>query len=355
MSRSLDRELARLRRRALLATFLGEWSRHALVTGFVVGAGALIARAAFDVPAERAAWALVLLALTPLTAWLTSRRRYLSSKGAAAWLDLRAGATGLVLTEFEVADERWRERAQSLIGSRDTLPSVRFRAPLVRTAGGVAFALLALWVELPTAAALGPAPELYDSALEDLRTKLETLEEVVQLQEETRAEIDERLARLEAEAEETRSPEATFEALDQLDERMSELAERAEDAAEEMTEALDAAGGNEADPGARQEELERALEKLAEVGLAAKLDEAVSAKLAASLAPEAGTTIDLSEWSELSQEMREALEAKLAKLADAGLLKSGKLGKLGKLGEPGDLEQFAVHVCDENCKKPGGT
>ncbi len=355
MPRSIDVELVRLRRRALLAAFLGEWSRHALLAGFVAGAAALIARAAFDLPAPQAAWALLLVAVTPLTAWLRARGRFLSSAGAAAWLDLRAGATGLVLTEFEVADERWRARAVHLLGAREALPALRMRAPLVRTISGIAFVLLALWIELPSAAALGPAPQLYDSALEDLRTKLETLEEVVGLQEETRAEIDERLARLEAEAEETRSPEATFEALDQLDERMAELAERAKDAAEEMSEAMDTAGGGEEDPGARQEELERARAKLADAGLAAKLDEAVSAKLAASLAPETGTTIDLSEWSKLSEELRAALEAKLAKLADAGLLKSGKLGKLAKLGEPGDLEQFVMHQCDENCKKPGGT
>ncbi len=348
-------QLSRLRRRALAATYLGEWSRHALIAGLAAGTVALFARVAFDAESQTVAWVLLALALSPLTAWLLARRRFLSREGAMAWLDVRVGATGLVLTQAEVGDERWRERAARVLEQHGAPPGLRVRAPFARSGGGLAFALLALWIDLPSAAALGPSRELYDGAIEDLREKLETLEEVVELEEETRAELDERLERLEAEAEDTRAPEATFEALDELDERMQELAARAENAAEEMSEAFDAAGDAEQDLAARQEELAEAHAELARAGLAAKLGEKLSAKLASTLEADPGASFDLSALTQLSEEMRAALEAKLARLADAGLLQSGKLGKLGELGELGDLSRFEMHECDENCDKPGGT
>jgi hypothetical protein len=73
-----------------------------------------------------------------------------------------------------------------------------------------------------------------------------------------------------------------------------------------------------------------------------------------------GVQLSSAELAALSQELRGVLDERLAKLAAGRLLDPSKLREL-KLGEGvglGDLSDFEYdpdHVCDEDCKKPGGT
>ena len=356
MPEPIEDHLRRLRRRAQLATYLGVLSRHALAALFLAGIGALLLRVALGWEAMRAAWCLALLALAPFSAWWVARRRFLSTEGAAAWLDLRAGARGLLLTEIEVGDERWRERAEHDLRLIDGDPGLRLRPVALRCVGGGLFALLALWIDIPRPASPGPPPELFAAAIEDLQEKLETLVEVVELEPETRAELESRLERLEQEVADAQNPEATFEALDQLEGRLEEEAERVQEAARAASEALAQASesaGHE-DHDGTQEALQEAVSRLDSLGLDS-LPTDLGERLAATLDMTAGARFDLSELTQLSQEMREALEGMLGELADAGLLPAGKLGQLGELGELGDLSDFEFHECDEECEKPGGT
>jgi hypothetical protein len=356
MTDVIETGLRRLRRRARLATYLGEWSRHLLIASLLIGGTVLLLRVGRGLTTKEAAWALLALVATPVTAWMIARRRFLSLSGAAAWLDLRAGARGLLLTEIETRDERWRSRAEQELERAGEQPGLRSRPVVVRCMGGALFVIAALWIEIPRLAQPGPPPELYASVIEDLREKLETLLEEVELDAESRAELEARLERLEDEVNDARNPEATFEALDRLESRLEEEARRAEQAARAANDALRAAEASGEENGlAMQNALEEALTRLQDAGLDASLPTELGERLAATLQMPGESNFDLSELVQLSEEMRAALEGMLAELADVGLLPAGGLGKLGELGPVGDLSGFEFHECDENCEKPGGT
>jgi len=352
MADPLQRSLRDLRRRARLASWLGEWSLHLFVALVAAGAAALLARFVFELSAEQAAWALAVVAVTPFSAFARARRRFMSAAGTAAWLDVRAGATGLVVTEVEALDERWAGRAERLLASAPHAPRLRLQPLASRSFAGIAFALLALWVDIP-ARVTGPEPELYENTLADLREKLDTLKEQLDVGAEAEADLEARLERLEAEVQEGHDAEATFEALDQLQQRLAEQAIEAQEAAARAFEALqDAVASAGQDASRAQEALEETLSKLVQEGLAKDLPTALSEKLGASLEIPPGAQFDLSELKQLSADLRQMLEGKLSELAAAGLLKPGELGELLDASELGEL---VLHECDEDCKKEGGT
>lgn len=351
MARELDSSIHALRRRAILASFLGEWSIHALVALFVAGAAALLLRLLAGWPVEQAAWALALVALTPMTAWLRARQRFMSREAVAAWLDVRAGATGMLLAERETGDERWKDRAEALLAAAPANPKMRLQPAAVRSGTGIAFAALVLMVPMPDSAT-GLPSSFYDSALDTLHEKLETLEEEVELEPDESAQLHEQLERLESEVKQEISPEASFEAIDQLAGEMENSALEAQESIEQAAEALSEsqADQSQAKPEDAQDALERALSKLAEAGLLSSLPEGLAAKLGQDSQLPPGITLDISEMGALSDELRDLLAAKVGKLVKAGLLNPKALKKLAKLG---DLSEFKEHSCP-NCGKPGG-
>ncbi len=351
MPRQIDSSIQALRRRAVCASFLGEWSIHVLVALFAAGATALLLRLLAGLTVEQASWAFGMLALTPLSAWMRARRRFMSQEAVAAWLDVRTGATGTLLAERETGDERWLNRAQDLLTAAPALPRMRLQPAALRSGTGVAFAALVLLVPMPDTVA-GLPPSFYDSALDSLHEKLEALEEEVELEPDESAQLHEQLERLESEVKQEVSPEASFEAIDQLAGEMENSALEAQESIEQAAEALNEsqADQGQAEPEEAREALERALSKLAEAGLLSSLPEGLAAKLGQDAALPPGITLDISELGALSDELRDLLEAKLGKLVKAGLLNPDALKKLAKLG---DLSEFKEHSCP-NCGKPGG-
>jgi len=358
MPTALDTTIRDLLRRTRWASFVGEWSAHLLGAAFLVGTVVLLGRIGLRWEFAQARWALLALLASPLTAAWRARSRRVSAETAAGWIDIRSGATGLVLTDAELHDERWADKARSLTDeSRFRLPRWNTRPMLVRAGTALAFVVLALWVPIPEPTT-GPTPKLFDRSLDALSSKLETLEEQVELDDETAEELHARLDRLAGEAHDGRNPEATFEAIDQLAQRLEEEARDASEAAVDATESLaTSAEFAQANPESAQESLEAALAELEASGLAPKLPSELNAALAesAGMLPE-GLKLDPAALSELSSSLRQALSEKLSKLGEAGLLKAGeKLAEFEQLGSLAGFE-YSQEPCDGNCKPgPGGT
>ena len=68
-----------------------------------------------------------------------------------------------------------------------------------------------------------------------------------------------------------------------------------------------------------------------------------------------GVQLSSAELGALARDLKGALDSRLAKLTAGRLLDPSKLRPL----EPGELPSLddfdPEHVCDEDCKKPGGT
>jgi hypothetical protein len=200
--------------------------------------------------------------------------------------------------------------------------------------------------------AIGPPPAVATSALERVEEKLETLEEQVELEPEAAEEMHAQIERIEAEAGEGR-PESTFEALDRLDESIDARAQEALQAAARASREL---GQATSDPNLAeaQSSLQEALKQMDDAGLAKELpQETKQALQPGTLSLPAGVQLSSAQLAKLSQELKGALDARLAKLAQGRLLDPKELKALGKLASLDDFD--FDHVCDEDCKKPGGT
>jgi len=365
MDVTLDRFVRRLRRRAALAAWLGDWSRHLTIALFAAGAIALLARAIWHLDPKTTALAFAFAVPTVATAWLTARRRFLSRRAATTWVDLHTGSTGLVCTSDEIDDPRWNEAAAARLARRNgalSLPSLRGRRLAAPPLCATAFAAATLWVPLPERV-LPPGRELFERSLDELTEKLATLEEEITVDERTADELRSSLERIDDELTDA-SAESVLEALDRLDGRLGEAAEDARRRAEESLARLDQASRAEPDDAgelaADDDPIGRALAELAELGL---LDELPNP-------PELGALSDLASRDDLaalserlaldpaalealSAELAELFEGKLDQLAAAGLLESARPRKAGELARFAELVE---HECDEDCeRKPGGT
>jgi hypothetical protein len=348
----LDHSIARVRARVSRAVFGVTLLFWLAILAGICACIALGLRVALGWEASRAALAFVPLVIAPLIALRNARRRTLTAAGAAAWLDVRAGADGSVVTGFESGDGAWRARTDAALMRAVDLPRARLARPAALFAGAVLFAALALLVPISRGVP-GPSRALAAAAIEKAEEKLATLEEEVELQPELAAELHASLDRLKEENSGS-SNESVFEAADRVAEKLSDeaasLSESSESVQRELAEAAAAAAG---DPEAAQEELESALRELAKSGLSKGLADVMTSELGLeSLELPPGTKLDAAQIARTSAALRARLGDKLGKLAAAGLLKEGKPAREG---EPRDIE-VAEHVCDAECaKKPGGT
>ncbi len=346
----------RLRRRWALAVLLGELSRQLLILSLICGVAALLARVLFELPTERAALFFLPLILLPLTSWWRARPRVPSTSTAAAWLDLQSGAQGFVVSSLERPDVAWQTSADAQLGRFQHLPSLRWRAPILRILPGLAFALLALFVPLLHSES-APITAHFERSVEELREKLAELEEVVDLEEEQADEFEQRLERLdEAVREEER--ESLLEALDALE---HDLESEATNVVEELQSAQQdlEQSGEEAfnDPTKARETLADALRGLEEMGLEKLAAEALPEGLdLASLKLPEGLKLSPAELRALDLKLSESMREALAKLSAAGLTKLGELGELDLSGKAQSLASLLEkkHTCDESCKQ-GGT
>lgn len=356
---TLETGVACLRRRRLVQRWFELAGTHAQVALFAVGVVALFLRVLGRWESGEAALLLGFAGVAGLTAYASARRRLPSAASAVAWLDVRGGARGQVVTERELGESDWSEAARAqLARALAALPPIGWKRELRPVLPAAAFAALAVWVPIPRAV-IGPPPVVTETALEELHEKLETLEETLDLAPEVAGEMAARLERIEDEAA-SGQPASTFEAIDRLGERLDAEAAEALEAAREASQDLASAASDPSLADA-QAALESALAGMQEAGLGKDLPEAVQNALApGSLSLPEGMQLSSAELAALSKELKGVLDQRLARLAAGRLIDPAKLRelKLGAGGELVDLSDFELdpeHVCDEECKKPGGT
>lgn len=364
MASRLDRPLRRLRRQLTLAIWLGRTARWLAAGLLAAGAAILVARVAFEVDAERALWLLLPLAALPPLAWAGVRSRVPSEAGAAAWLDLRAGASGLLLADYEQADERWAPRFDRQLDRLPELPSMRaetFTRPLLPA---LAFAALALLVPVSRAEP-GASTSFFDRAIEALAGQVETLAEVAELDETVEQELERRVQELAANVDPDR-PEAMLEAIDSL---RRDVTREGQQAGEQTQELFDRFGAIAQQAGVTPALAQELLSgQLGELATTTNFSELLTEmqKVAPELQDLAGRLgaegFQLPEGLELTPEQLQAL-SRLAQSRLRGQLGELSLAGLTNLdglmaGDPRDalaklIDQFHEH--DEDCKKPGGT
>jgi tetratricopeptide (TPR) repeat protein len=352
MRSTLDRSLAAVRRRSLWSAWWHSIGLHAAVAMFAAGAAILAVRVGAHWTRPDAAWWLALALAAPLSAWWVSRSKVPGRASCATWLDVRGGASGLVVTHDELGETPWTERAeQCLEDSLRALPPIECARALRTSAPAALFVALALWIE-PPAAVVGPPPAVADAAIERVEEQLVTLEEVLELEPELAAELQDQLEHVRAESEEGRA-ESAFEALDHLEQELERHAAQAEQAAHRAQHGL-ASAVNDPSLAEAQAALEDALSEMADAGLGKELPESLQTALTpgAMTLPE-GVQLSSAQLAKLSQELKGVLDLKLGKLVEGRLLDASALGKLGKLGSLDDFDD--THECDEECEKPGGT
>jgi len=353
---ALEASIAALRRRRLAQRWVELAGMHAQVALFLAGGAALALRIFARWEGREAAPLLGLAALAVVSAFALARRSLPSVAKAVAWLDVRGGARGQVVTELELGTSEWSSAARAqLTTALAELPRISAARALRPVLPAAAFAALAVWVPIPRAA-IGPPPVVAETALEELHEKLETLEETLAIEPEVAEELEARLERIEGEAEDGEAA-STFEAIDRLGERLEAEAAQALEAAQRAGDDLASAASDPSLADA-QESLDSALSGMEAAGLGKELPEAVKSALQpGSLSLPPGVQLSSAELAALSKELKGVLDERLAKLAAGRLIDASKLREL-KLGEGtlAGLGEFDPdHVCDEECKKPGGT
>ena len=364
MDSRLSRPLRRLRRKLILARWLGRCARVGALVLALAGSAVLLARVAFELETEEALWLLSPLALVPFIAWRGVREHVPSEAGAAAWLDLRSGAKGILLAEFEQGDERWAARLERQLDRLPELPALRVGAFLRPLAPALAFALLALFVPLSKADP-GPSTSYFDRAIEGLSDQLQVLEEVADLDEETQQELERRIEEL-AGSVDAQKPEAMLEAIDSLRQELGLEARDAARLAQMLFDRFGAIGdGAFADSALGQELLGAHLNEALQSGLLSDVLEnldVIAPELANLARGLDGNSLQLPEGFQLTPEQMKALsQVARSKLREAmGELDLAGLVNLAdlKFGDGEDalrelIEKFHQH--DEDCKKPGGT
>src|SRR5262245_1659256 len=249
----LRRTVSRLQRRISAAAFFGELARHAAVALVGAGVAALLARQFLGWSTARSLLVLLLLAPAIGTAWWFARRRFVSAATAATWLDVKLGASGRYVTAFEIDG-----------AAPPTPPSTTVAEPVPRLRRGVllrpllpalAFAALAFWIPLNRGAPGVVPPVVSAAQVERIAEKLAALEETVALEPELSAELHERLEHAREQAD-SAPLASTYEAMDQLAQRITNEAEAAREHAERARAPLESDAFSQAlqqDPGHAQE------------------------------------------------------------------------------------------------------
>jgi hypothetical protein len=331
--------VAALRRRAFAAALVGEGLRLLGVAFVLAGSWALVWRIGFGAEGATtwAGFGAVLVA-APIAFW-RARRAVPSPAAAATWLDARSGGAGALVTSFELGeDARWSEAVALQARRAPPPPTVRPAALLGPWPLTLAFALACVLVPVaePAMSNTRGAEELLERGVERARERLATLEEEVALGDETRAELRERLERLERDLEGA-GVEAGFEGLDALEQELERLAGQALDEALSVEQALArSAASSSSSSASTSRAVEQAAEQLASGALAPAADEDLLAALqeladaASSRLAEQGGPTDMAEleqwlewmeaWSRTSEATRASLRESLDRLVEAGLV-----------------------------------
>lgn len=350
---NLESSVRRLQKHAALAEFLTHWILHLTIATALSGAVAIFFRTFQGFTRGEAALSFLIVIFTPLTAWLAAKSKFIHRDTAAAWLDLRAGATGLLLTSAERPDERWSDATRAVAGRAGALPAISLRRQLLQFAPAILFAIAAIAIPVSRNARNASIPRAAAEALEE---KLAILEQNIQLEEKTAEELRERVDRMKNEIE-TMQPEVAYEAVDRLEDKLQNEAVKAASSAREAMTALESAAMTTKDAAAAQEALEQALSEMKGAGLEKGMEEKLSKTgISDNLTIPKNVKLSKNESEKLSNAAREALREKLEKLKKSGLLTNSKLAMSGeKTGKKSQIDwnKFKEHQCDSTCK--GGT
>lgn len=348
----LEASIERLCVRTRLAIFVGTFLRWAGVASALCGGIVLLLRAGLQLPVWTWPAYAVPLGVALFAAALVTHQRGLSRQGAAAWIDVHSGGSGLVLTGSERPDPRWDAAFEGALAKSHRMPTLAVRPQAGQALFGIGFLSLALFVQIPEPGPLGPSPAFVAALTEDLAQKLQTLSENISLDEELAEEFSERMRRIQEMAEEAPS-ESVFEAIDRLEERLGLEGERA---AQELEQSLGelwrSMQGGELD----QERLERLLDEarglLANSGLGEKLPESLVGLLGSSLELPQGVHLNPAELMQLAEGLSGLMQGSLGEMLGAGLLDASKLSLASKFAK---LENFLpnAHQCDEECRAGG--
>lgn len=371
---SLDSLRDRVAKGSRLRLWADDSARWVFGLGASVAAAGLIARSVFGMDlaasvgrsvgapsgygAQDPAWLgyAVLLGLAWLVAlaytWRRTGQSAMGPRDAALWLDLRSDASGRVVTANEVTEESaqpWRAQAISVAETAEAVPSPRWGRLAQAGLLGLALVFAVTFVPLRAqGSGAGGIAAVFEERLDEVAEQLEVLDESVGLDEEERSELEASLERLEEAIEEDPDLEATYEAIDRLEDQLAALAEEAlaeakqalADMAEQQRSSAESSASAGDPLGADTEPAGADLESLL-----SKLAQSESELAEASLSPEA-----LSELSKIAAEDLSSLSPEeLAELSEA--LASAMSEPLGALAQAGLLSESAASV---SAFKPAG-
>lgn len=345
----LDRHARRLSVSVGLGVLAVELLRATAALAFASGGAMLVLRLGLGRSgAEAARLAPALLLALPWAAWRAWSLR-VDRRTAVRWLDVRSGGAGALVTELELADPRWRPRAEErLSAAAPRLPRPRLVAPALAALGGLAFALLALALGAPVRDP-GPAPEFFDAWLQRLETRVATLAAQGALDPERDAELAERLASLRDAIDGGRAA-SLYEAFDRFEEGLGQDASRLARGAQALASALgalDRLGGGAlgADPA----------DLLARLG--ERLADPEALRLAAGLVERLGADPAALAGVPVPEALRSLFAEDLGRLAGAGVLDPDAVRAALERAR-GRLEGYAetalaAHACGEACERAG--
>ncbi|MEX1025212.1 MAG: hypothetical protein WD226_09060 [Planctomycetota bacterium] len=339
--RSLER---RLEFRVLAASFLEAAARWLFWSALVVGAAILAARWSLGISAGLAWYSAAVPVVLGVVAGVRSALAARLAPGVAiAWLDRRAGGSGVLITGAERPDPRWdgaleRSVERAGLGRSRTLPRVSSERPLRFVTGAAGILLAGVLLGVPKPVAL--PTELFLPWIERLAERLEALEGL-ELDPEVVERLAQRLEQLRSTLDES-DPSSVYEALDRLAERLDHEAE-ALAAARTRIDAELASLRTAAERAAAGQGSELALESLAaaltEAAGSGWLGSADAARLRERLSALEAGAFDAAEAAALGEALRERLSSRFGELAASGAFGEQALeqlrGQLAATG-PGD-------------------
>jgi hypothetical protein len=345
--------LARLRSAAQRVLFTRALALHLPLALFL--GGALVLGLRFLAGLERldASWALVLVALAPLTAWLVARSRVPDEPTLVAWLDRRSGGTGLILAEYDLGDSRWLTAAQSTFqrqGAQLPAPAAE-GTTLWSSLPATLFVALALWFSPP---APGPALPLglFQSTMDGLSRRLERAMDEGLLDQGRMEDLSERLEQI-AEGLEEGGLEQAFEAMDRF---TRDLDEDVDGFAQELAALRETLESISPETKAQLgEALAKALSDPATAALAKSAAEALAGMDPSAFDPAALMDLDSGDLAGLQAAVSAALAERLGDLAQAGFLSPEALAAaLARRGEFRKLPKGELRHAEDCDSRSGG-
>jgi hypothetical protein len=358
---TLETALTQLRGGALRVLWARSLGAHVPIALLVSGTAVLVLRFVADLSRQQAALALLVVVITPFTAWLVARGRIPARPYLIAWLDRRSGGTGRVLTHFDVQDERWSEAAASDFKrmSARAKPQTPDFSPLAwRSLPAGLFACAALWFQ-PLEASAFPPVALFESMLSGMTERLNDLEDLGLMDDERVEELAERLSNIELRLADGNLEQA-LESMDRFSKNLSEESSRIAEMLATAREKIESIPSE--DLAALAEALQEMAKSFAGSPLAAEAAEKAEALMKglegmdlAGMDMSALRGMDLSKFGEMPGALSAELAAKLSEMAQAGFLdQAGLASALARRGKLGNLKDFKFKHAEDCASKAGG-